>query len=121
MSLFDVTPDEPAAETWSTHAWWICKEPSCKWCGRPELRETVAAANSFGWDSQALLWIETLPSGYLFTADDMTEAVGAPTNTGVSGAVLRSAQKRRLISAIGYTKATRTTSHGRVLAQWLKN
>lgn len=77
--------------------------------------------SSFGWDSEALTWIESLESGYIFTADTLAEHVGDAPNTGVSGAVFRQAQARGLISSCGYETAKKKTSHGRVLRLWIKN
>jgi hypothetical protein len=82
------------------------------------------AAAPADWKRAAILTIRQLATRPdPFTVDDVIAAVGLPnlpkvnTNNAV-GALIRAASARRIIIRVGYTKATRESSHARMVALW---
>jgi hypothetical protein len=75
------------------------------------------------WSKSADTWFYFIPSGKIFTSEDLTDAVGLPAvseanSNNAVGAKIRS--WRGEISHAGYAKSTRTISHGRVISVWRK-
>jgi len=78
------------------------------------------------WSAKADNWLETAPSGYEFTSEDLTSAIGYPdednginTNNAI-GAKVRSWAKSGLTEKNGYINSINARSHGRVVAKWRK-
>lgn len=96
-------------------------EPSCLWCDRPQAREHAALMNDQNWADKATQFILNLPTGTRFTFDQVTSGVGLlPESSGVSGAVARKLSAQKLIVVSGIATATRKTSHGRLLREWMR-
>jgi len=90
-------------------------------------RGTTLAANALvEWKKKAWDWLDKLPVGSEFTADDLVSAVGLPThedgrpnNNGVGGFISGLA-KVGAVRCVGYTNSDRVTNHARVLRIWRK-
>ena len=118
-ALFDAV-DYPA--TPAPHA---CSGDVCQVC---QLTRTSAAAKTLGtlkpkrdhgWWAEATRWLDRQLVGVRFTADDLVDAVGLPHGTSNQvGAIIRTWAVQDLIDPVGYTEATRHSSHGRVLRIW---
>jgi hypothetical protein len=118
-ALFDAV-DYPA--TPAPHA---CSGDVCQVC---QLTRTSAAAKTLGtlkpkrdhgWWAEATRWLDRQPLGLRFTADDLVDAIGLPHGTSNQvGAAIRTWAVQDLIDPVGYTEATRHSSHGRVLRIW---
>ena len=113
-------PEHPSNDSWRNHEWWNCSDNLCKWCNKPVERENAAINTNLGWADEAWRYVAGLPSGKIFTADDVTAAVGQADSAGAMGALFRRLSKQHLIVFHGYTKTQRKTSHGRDLKEWVK-
>lgn len=99
---------------------------SCIFCTQFEehAKEAAIAAawsnTDKDWATKATTWIHARPDGYQFTADDLISDIGLPEwiSTNAIGALFSKMAKQHVITAIGYTRATRMSSHGRVLRIW---
>jgi 6-O-methylguanine DNA methyltransferase, DNA binding domain len=110
--------DDPTPQP--KQAIWDCDDEQCVWCNKPELREKAALQTNLGWADEAWRYVNQLPTGKVFTADDVTEAVGQADSPGAVGALFRQLSTKKLIEFHGYTKTRRITSHGRDLKEWIR-
>jgi hypothetical protein len=77
------------------------------------------------WKVEAAIWLDRLPSGRVFTADDMIREIGVPgegpNRNNVVGAVFSAASKQGRIRFAGrMRKSARVTRHGNVQRVWVK-
>lgn len=117
----DYTPAGAIDGTIPTHAHTV---PVCVFCQT----RTGAAAGAAGaaavtrdpeWHARAAEWLSYWPVGDVFTADDLTDAVGLPVGSANQvGALIRTWSQRAWIRHTGYVKSTRASNHGRVVATW---
>jgi hypothetical protein len=85
----------------------------------------LASSSDRAWDwrrrAEVALY-ELAETGKPFTADDVVAVVGLPDlgpgRNNAVGAMFSAAAKRGWIVRVGYRKATRVLSHGRVVAVW---
>lgn len=75
------------------------------------------------WVNEAGQWIGSLERGCRFTADDLIEAKGTPTEVGINknnavGAYLNGVARRGLTRAVGRVASRRRTNHGRFITVW---
>lgn len=75
------------------------------------------------WAEQAKTAIRDLAStGHEFTADDVIRSIGLPSHginaNNAVGAAVSAAARRKEIVRVGFTTASRASSHGRVLSVW---
>jgi len=83
----------------------------------------LALINKQVWSANADNWFARLPRGYEYTADDLVEAIGLPTETGKNGAVgakIKWWKSKRQAVGLGYTTTSRTSSHARPIMLWEK-
>jgi hypothetical protein len=96
-------------------------ETGCSFCNMPaEQIDSINLNANQEYLIKASAWISQQPAGFIFTADDMAEAVGAPPSTGITGSIFRAGQRTKIISSCGYTEATRKSSHSRIIRKWIK-
>lgn len=110
--------DEP--EPQPTGAIWDCDDKECQWCQKPTERENAAINTNLGWLDEAWRFVDSMAPGRVFTADDVTDAVGLADSPGAMGALFRQLSQKHLIEFHGFTKTRRVTSHGRDLKEWKK-
>lgn len=80
---------------------------------------SLATVDADDWSSAAWDAIVRLAySGREFTADDVTQAIGAAPSPGAAGAVFRAAARTRLIVAVGVRTSSRLQRHGGLLRVW---
>lgn len=130
LTLFD----SPAADAQqhtpptSTHAH---TGSSCAFCAtQPTGKAAAEAAMKAAadarqeWIARADEWLRLQPQGTVLTADDLVAAVGLPlgaiamAGNNAMGALFRSWARQGLIYAVGFTQATRKSSHGGILRVW---
>jgi len=87
--------------------------------------QALSALSVETWSQDAAGWILQLRSGVPFTADDLVEVCGLPTESDLFarcnnalGGVIKSLNNRGFIRAIGYRPSERVSSRGRVLRVW---
>lgn len=87
-------------------------------------QHALSSAHGAEWSQRAAAWIKRRTVGEVFTADDITEAVGLPSGALVQngnnavGAVMAAAARAGLTIAIGWVESTRPTSHARPVRLW---
>lgn len=113
-------PEHPSNDSWRNHAWWDCTDQKCRWCLKPAERESAALSTNLGWLDEAWRFVESMASGAVFTADDVTDAVGQADSPGAMGALFKQLSAKKIIIFEGYTRTRRITSHGRDLKSWRK-
>lgn len=91
--------------------------------GDKELGADRALAAKASWASEARRWVAGLPAGVRFTADDLIECCGTPTEVGVNannaiGALFLACQSGRLIRSVDRAPSRRRSNHGRWIAVW---
>lgn len=79
------------------------------------------------WSETADAWLEELPEGTRFSSEDLTYSIGYPNHwnpklnaNNAVGAKIRTWAVAGLISRTSFTKTSRTKSHGRLIAEWIK-
>lgn len=77
------------------------------------------------WKANAEGWIHSLPTGYLFTADDLVRAIGLPEpgaeKNNVVGAIFSAQAKRGVIYFCGtFRRSQRVIGHGNLQRIWEK-
>lgn len=70
------------------------------------------------WKDAASRWILRQNDGFMFTSDDLVEAVGLPPSVNCVGAFLHSMGQRGWIVKRGFKPATRASRHGAIVALW---
>ncbi|MEN6426061.1 MAG: hypothetical protein ABFE13_11900 [Phycisphaerales bacterium] len=77
------------------------------------------------WTERATERIITAVPGMTFTADDVVEVVGLPTDADLSarcnnalGGLFMSLARQGVIRPVGYAKSARVSSRGRVVRVW---
>jgi len=85
----------------------------------------TALVNKDYWSDKADAWLAGLPFDTLFTSEDLVNTIGLPTHAGLNannaiGAKMRTWSHQKMITRVGFEKATRSVSHGRFIAVWTK-
>lgn len=85
----------------------------------------AALANVGEWETKANEWFAGLPFGTHFTSEDLIAAVGLPrmsssNRNNAVGAKIRGWAATNKLETVGYTKAQRSRSHGRIIRVWSK-
>jgi hypothetical protein len=116
LELFTVEADKHCATGCR-----YCKGDSPKEAGMADALRAV----SYLWYDSAKDWFDGLEAGTFFTAEDMTASIGyphpsAPGANNAVGAFISGLRKQKLVHPVGYTKATRKSSHGTVITKWVK-
>lgn len=80
----------------------------------------ATARRDLEWWTRAEAWVDNCTDhGTTFTADDLIEAIGLPDGcSNAVGAFLSTQRRFGLIEPVGFTEATRPSSHARVLRVW---
>ena len=85
----------------------------------------LALSNAPEWSERADTWFESIPSGSIFTSEDLISAVGLPqtaeyplNRNNAVGAKMRSWAGQT--EEVGFRKTTRVTSHSRRIIVWSK-
>jgi hypothetical protein len=81
----------------------------------------ATAKRDLEWWNRAERWIDTLGTDHCttFTADDLVDAIGLPDgSSNAVGAFLSTQRRFGIIEPVGFTEATRPSSHARVLRVW---
>jgi hypothetical protein len=79
-----------------------------------------AANASASWQQSAREWFDSLDVGTIFTADDLTTAIGVPSSPGAVGAAFNAASSRTVIEAYGTALSTREGRHRSLTRSWRK-
>lgn len=80
--------------------------------------EKVERAEDPVWIMAANRWVQDLPSGREFTAEDLCEAVGRPRRPNAVGARLSGISRRGIITPVGYAQAERSERHSSRMLRW---
>lgn len=88
-----------------------------------EVGAAMALAAKPAWGEAAEGWIAAHPSGARFTADDLIDACGTPTEVAVNannaiGAALLAAKNRKQVLPVDRVPSRRRTNHGRFITVW---
>lgn len=70
------------------------------------------------WGERAMLWIRSLSPGYLFSSDDLCDAVGRPRHPNAVGAILTAACRSKRIERYLYAQSTRPARRGGLIRIW---
>ena len=75
------------------------------------------------WKGKAESWISNKPTGFIFTSDDLTYAIGVPDegqnrNNVVGAWFVRWAKLAKIAGTGNYVKGKRVSCHGAILKEW---
>ena len=70
------------------------------------------------WKMLADCWVEDLPEGEQFTAEDLCRAVGRPSRPNAVGARLSALARQGFIEEAGYVQAERSERHASRMLRW---
>ena len=123
-TLFDLSDFAEPAPKPKTHA---CAGEHCQVCQRTTTGQqakkigTASVTKDEAWWDAAAKWLWEMPSGTLFTADDLREAIGRPQGSGNQfGACIRSWAVAEKIIHHGYGQSRVKSNHGSVHRVWVK-
>lgn len=69
------------------------------------------------WVNAATMWVDMLPPGTVFTAEDLC-SIGRPRRPNSVGARLNALAKQGLIAPAGFVQATRKERHASRMLSW---
>ncbi len=75
-------------------------------------------ASNLRWSALAHRWMKDQPRDSVFTADDLTDAIGQPDRRAAVGSAFSAASKRRLIERAGIAQSAIPTSHASIVQRW---
>jgi hypothetical protein len=77
-----------------------------------------ATSVSLEWAFAARAWVQLLPRGHRFTAEDLRQAVGSPPSSRAMGGVFTWANRHKMARQVGFETASRRQRHHGVLGVW---
>lgn len=83
---------------------------------------TLAASGDQPWQERAVQWISALPYGTEFTSEDLTDAIGNPSNDhrAVGAAMLVHSRAGSIVTTGRFDRSARPSRHAGIIQVWVR-